>query len=325
MIKKSGEIIIPDFIEEEFICAMERYFSNSTVYPKNKELIKITRISQSKERERGYDGIITSIIPFYVQFKRSNFLTPKSTSKLITDREGVSLNTKQGVYCFPLHKNELEFNQHNTLYNLANHSHFKKKVFYAAPLFFRRNKLDDLRRGDEYAYRYRNYEIYDSMDHKYYNVERIPMFKNVMTIPPHKLVNKGSESHNYSFTKEGEVCFHSNPERYPENFIAQTLGDFLSSLNNEEPITEISNYADYVIKLLPEIFGLKFNTPKFKSLITTSINRSLNFELNNESDSTEKILTQLTPLDKLVIFEDVLKHHFNIHQYIRYSVLELVE
>lgn len=324
MIKKSGEIITPDFIEEEFISALERYFGNSTVYPKNKELIKITRISQSKERERGYDGIITSIIPFYVQFKRSNFLTPKSTSKIISDRKGVSLNTKHGVYCFPLHKNELEFNQHNTMFNLANHSYFKKKVFYAAPLFFRRNQLDDIRRGDDFAYRYRSYEIYDSRDSNFYEAVRIPLFKNTMTIPPHKIVKKGSESHNYSFTKEGEVCFHSNPERFPENFIAQNLGDFLSSLNNEEPITDISQFADYVIKILPELFGLKFNSPKFKSLLTTSIIRSLNFEFPNENDSTKKMLAQLNPLDKLVIFEDVLKHHFNIHQYMRYSVLELV-
>ncbi|MFY0520554.1 hypothetical protein ACOMCU_22395 [Lysinibacillus sp. UGB7] len=326
MIKKSGETIIPDFIEEEFISAMDRYFSNKYVYPSNEDCVKITRISQSEERERGYDGIITSIIPFYVQFKRSNFLTPKSSSKLIKDRESVSLKTQKGVYYFPLHKNELEFNQHNTMYKLANDSYFKKKVFYAAPLFFRKGQLDEVRSGsgNDYAYRYQPIEIYDFQIKSKFYQNRIPMFKNVITIPPHKIVNRGSESHIYSYTKEGEVCFHSDPEKYPEDFNPQNLWDFLSSLNNEEEITDLEKFTNHLMNILPDIFGLKSNTPKFKSLLITSLNRSLNFEIQNESLTIEKLLESLTPLDKLVIFEDVLKQHFNIHQYVRYTVLELI-
>ncbi|MGR5876653.1 hypothetical protein ACT7C3_10005 [Bacillus pacificus] len=98
--------------------------------------------------------------------------------------------------------------------------------------------MDALRDGARYAYRYRNFELYDLKDHAFYDVKRVPMFKNVMTIPPHKIVKKGPESHNYSFTKEGEVCFHSNPERFPENLVAQNLAIFYHHLTmkNQLPI-----------------------------------------------------------------------------------------
>lgn len=323
---KNGETIVPDFIEEEFISAMDTYLNNTYVYPKqsDKPLIKISRISQSKERELGYDGIITSIIPFYVQFKRSNFYTPNSTSLVINDRKKLNLETRNGVYFFPLHKNGLEFDQHNTMFNLANHSFFKKKVFYAAPLFFRKNQLEELRRGNDFAYRYSPIHVYDNETGSTFFHNRFPIFKNVITIPPHRIVNRSSEIHKYSYTKQGEVCFHSDPEIYPDSNIDQDFDDFLLSLYEEEAINNIDSFSKHVIEILPKLFGFKFNSPKFKSLLITSIYRSLNYELKYEGLTIEKLIDLLTPLDKLVVFEDVLKSHFNIHQYVRYTVLDII-
>ena len=75
LLKKQGEKIIPDFIEEDYISAIETALNRCYYYfDKN---IEIRRISQADENELGYDGVLNTIVPFYIQFKRSDFYSPR--------------------------------------------------------------------------------------------------------------------------------------------------------------------------------------------------------------------------------------------------------
>ena len=111
-LKREGEKTIPDFIEDDFISALETGL-NRTFYYKDK-LIEISRISQTNENELGYDGVLTTLVPFYLQFKRSAFYSPQFTGELMKNRKAVNLPVKNGFYAFDLLKKEGKYAQHNT-------------------------------------------------------------------------------------------------------------------------------------------------------------------------------------------------------------------
>ena len=58
ILKISGERTTPDFIEEDFISAIETALNRSVYY--RDKCVEIRRISQADENELGYDGVLNT-------------------------------------------------------------------------------------------------------------------------------------------------------------------------------------------------------------------------------------------------------------------------
>ena len=115
ILKINGEKTTPEFIEEDFISAIETAISRSYYY-KNK-FVEIKRISQADENVLGYDGVLNTIVPFYIQFKRSDFYSPNFNGQLTTERKELSLPVNRGFFAFALLRKDNRYEQHNAIYS----------------------------------------------------------------------------------------------------------------------------------------------------------------------------------------------------------------
>ena len=97
-----GHKRLPEFIEEDYISAIETAISRCT-YPRY--FVEISRISQDEESTLGYDGVITTLVPFYIQFKRSTFHTPQFQGKTAKDRSACGFSNRYGFFSFTFHRN----------------------------------------------------------------------------------------------------------------------------------------------------------------------------------------------------------------------------
>lgn len=306
MLKRIGEKVVPEFIEEEFISAIETAINRSYYF--RDKAVGIQRISQSDENELGYDGVLGTIVPFYIQFKRSDFYSPNFSGKLTQDRTKVGLKTDHGYFAFELLRKNKNYDQHNAMYLLSQRS----KAAYVAPMFYKRHDLDRLRSESvkflplsyDYIHFYRP------------DLERIMalggtlLFKKTITIFPHAPINDQNASHHYSYCRANYVGFHSDPINLQEGsstnmryFLRDVI--YQSDQRKEEVKTNF--------ELLPELFNIESNSSEFQDILTSSINR---ISIVEQDEDAYELLEKLSDFDKLLIMEDILFHYFNIRQYV---------
>ncbi|WP_139362290.1 hypothetical protein [Hymenobacter sp. CRA2] len=306
---KKGETHKPDFIEEDFISALETGL-NRTFYYKDKS-VGISRISQADENELGYDGVLTTIVPFYIQFKRSYFFTPSFSGKLLSDRNKISLPTQKGFFAFELLKKENGYKQHNVMHELSQKHH----AAYVAPLFYKKQDLLSIKqyREDVIPTHFHNIIILDSSSYAH-NFDNVKVFKNSLTIPPHSKIYDKNTSHHYSYCKELKVGFHSKPENLMDSS-SETLNSFLKRIS-EHKNTQLEENTNNLFNSLPLYLGFKSTKSKnYKSILSASINRISTTDV----PLTDNVFSNLTTIDKLLITEDILQHYLNIWQFIKYN------
>lgn len=310
LLKKQGEKIIPDFIEEDYISAIETALNRCYYYfDKN---IEIRRISQADENELGYDGVLNTIVPFYIQFKRSDFYSPRFTGKIANQRKSVSLPTEKGFFAFELLKKDKEYGQHNALYKLSQNN----KAAYVAPLFFKSTELKKLKFLSSALLPVQYREVYF---HPLRGRDLIwrnkTIFKNSITIPPHEIISDRSVNHHYSFCKDYKVGFHSDPINL-ENSKSKNLYYFIQDVSEQLNYNNSENIIDKNFRLLSELLGLKDESEEYNFILTASINRISGLNLEN---NIKNIIKELSPIDKLLIIEDILYQYFNIRQFVMYN------
>lgn len=310
MLKRIGEKVVPEFIEEEFISAIETAINRSYYY--RDKLVGIQRISQSDENELGYDGVLGTIVPFYIQFKRSDFYSPHFTGKLTQDRTKVGLKTEHGYFAFELLRKNKNYDQHNAMYLLSQRS----KAAYVAPMFYKRHDLDELRSQSS---RFLPLS-YDYIHFYRPDLERLMelggtlLFKKTITIIPHAPINDQNASHHYSYCRRNYVGFHSDPINLQDGG-STNLRYFLRDV-----IYESGQRKEELVRtnfeLLPELFNIESNSSEFRDILTTSINRISIVEQNEDVDG---LIEKLSDFDKLLIMEDILFQYFNIRQYVGFQ------
>lgn len=313
MIKRQGEQLIPDFTEEDLICGFGTVVDKA-MYPSS--FVEISRISQQDEKEIGYDGVLTSIVPFYLQFKRSSFFTPSFRGKLMCDRRNFKLSTKRGFFGFSLHLNKNgESEQHNVLFELSK----RYKAAYIAPMFLKKTQLTEYKmQALKYAWIYDDVFIFDSEIDDLY-LYRVKFFDKLVTIPPHKLISDRFVTHQYSFSSDNEICFHSEPELIKAEGKV-TFNAFLHSiLSNENLEVNLAEHANNMISLLPKFLTLEFESEPFRFVLTDSaIYNGIFSDKILKMERVADIIKQLTPYMKLAIVEDILKRYFGIIQYFKF-------
>lgn len=310
ILKIHGERTTPDFIEEDFISAIETSL-NRSIYFRDKS-VEVRRISQADENELGYDGILNTIVPFYIQFKRSDFYSPHFGGKLTTDRKNVSLPVDKGFFAFELLRKNSKYEQHNAMFKLSK----QNKAAYVAPLFYKSSDLSKLKsQAKEFLpIYYDDIFFYHPMHRRLVALRNLLLFKKSITIPPHDLVNDTNPSHHYSYSRDNKVGFHSDPINL-ENSKAQTFYYFIQEVFNQQG-RESKSKVDSNYNLLPDLFGFESNSSDFSAILEASIRR---VSIVDAETNINSIIEQFDTIDKLIIMEDILYHYFNIRQFIKYE------
>ena len=239
-VSKSGLRLDSDYTEDVVGFALESFLAVIS-FPRHR--FTIEPFSRSKERWLGADARLHSEIrgfrPFYMQFKRPSAYPDFSSAGIIRDRKRLKLQTSPRALYFDLRKKQdhhREF-QHNILFRLHKHLHARQigDAAYVCPLFLERS-----------AYRFHLHQSAQALWLKFwrrypwdieelllsdggetFQFERVPVFAEHITVPPHTTVT--SASHRYSFTETGsDLCFHS-PEALPEG--SASLGKFLGNIS----------------------------------------------------------------------------------------------
>lgn len=230
-----------DFSEDTVAIAIDSYLTLAT-FPRSR--LTIEPFTRQRERWLGADARIASKIegfmPFYLQFKRPSLYPASSTSRVITDRQGMNppLETNPAVLFFDLRRLGAGHRllQHNVLYRLRRRiQRFANgEAVYVCPLFLGRDAYrSHLHMAGLHAFRrfwrrvpwnYREVRIRQlgAIPH----FESVPALAEHISIPPH--VEVATASHRYSFTDQArDVCFHS-PEHVPEG--PTTFGALMDTL-----------------------------------------------------------------------------------------------
>jgi len=310
ILKIRGERTTPDFIEEDFISAIETALNRSVYY--HDKSIEISRISQADENELGYDGILNTIVPFYIQFKRSDFYSPQFKGQLTTDRKNVTLPVDRGYFAFELLRKNNKFEQHNAMFKLSQ----QNKAAYVAPMFYKSNDLSKLKSQAKeiLPLHYDDIFFYHPIHGRHTTLRNLLLFKKSITIPPHDIINDNNASHHYSYSRDNKIGFHSDPINL-ENSKAQNFYYFIQEVFNQQE-RESKSKIESNYNLLPELFGFEKNTSDFIAILEASINR---ISIVDSETTISSIIEQLDTIDKLVILEDILYHYFNIRQFIKYE------
>ncbi len=311
-INQEGERRKPEFIEDDFISAIETAINRHFFY--NGKSVEISRISQKDENELGYDGIFTTLVPFYIQFKRSFFYNPNFKGKLMKDRKKLGLPVDKGFFSMELLRKNNSFEQHNALYKLSKNS----KAVYVAPKFYKKNDLSKLKEhnNDRLPVYYDEVNVHSMFGFPYsrrYIYGRTLLFENSITVPPHDFITDNEPSHYYTFDRSNKnVGFHSDPI-IPENFKIQDLYQFLGDIfENEQKDQQISNTN---FQLLPSLFNLEKNSNEFLDIINLAIDRNSIYEQRLENiNMIDEVFSEY---DKLLILEDLLYNYFGIRQLIK--------
>lgn len=289
-----------EFIEEDFISAIERELEKHTY----SHWMTISRISQSAERHLGYDGVLTSALPFYMQFKRSTLYRESFSGKLSSDRKAVFGN-EHYFYGFELHKHSTTglFEQHNALHSLS----AKFPSAYVAPLFHRSKQLADykIRKPARlYPWLHHDAVIHDGPAGFIY---RARMFDMTAAITPHKNLPSADPSHHYTYNRELDVCFHSTPE--PLGSGSGSLGRFLGEVMTS--FEESSLQPVHFGELVERVVGL------YPEEARESLTRVV--RLHVPTVESWRSVYELPAHIQLAITEDLLWQDFGIRQYVAHG------
>ncbi len=289
-----------EFIEEDFIGAIERELEKN-VYSR---WMTISRISQSAERVLGYDGVLTSALPFYIQFKRSTLYREEYSGKLSSDRKAV-FGLEHYFYGFELHKDSKTglFEQHNALHALS--ANFP--CAYIAPLFHRSKQLSGYKtrkHNRSYPWRYHEGVIHDGPAGTVY---RARMFDMTAAISPHKNLPSADPAHHYTYNRELDVCFHSVPE--PLGPRGGSFGRFLGGvISSFEQRDFAPPHFDELISLVARLYPAEARE---------SLSRVV--RLHAPTAESWQSIYELPKYVQLAVIEDLLWQDFGVRQYVAHT------
>jgi len=304
---------LPEFIEEDYISAIETAFTRCT-YPNY--FIEISRISQDDENDLGYDGVITSLVPLYVQFKRSTFHTPQFHGRTAHQRTSCGFQNRSGFFSFNLHKdrNSKRFDQHNTLYTLSQVA----RAVYAAPLFYKRSDLSQFKEQSRlYPWRYEDVLILDaSLPGRVFAFPRMRVLFDSITIPPHAPITDRAASHEYSYTRNGDICFHSEPT--PFDTPVKSLHDFILEVVQSVFDKDRHHFDDgrMVFEIIPDLYHANWRSRNFKSMLKSYLVGIDKIPSTWTGDIHEYIFRELDTADRFLLLEALLLQDFSIVQYV---------
>ncbi|MCR8931768.1 MULTISPECIES: hypothetical protein [Pseudomonas] len=327
MSKEESVISKAKFAEAELLTLIDRMLRD--LPDGNGGRAKIRQVTQRQERNLGgYDAVATSVQPFYIQAKTSSFHSGKSTSKIISSRNAIPVNSNPGAFAFDLrkHRGTDEPLQHNALYWLS----LRSTAAYVCPTFLSEHELEnrlekalDLKRHEIWHYRD---DVYTEAGNSQSQSFQALHFHGLLTIIPHRLVATYRHRYSYDNSATPSIVFHSDPENVGE---ARSFTSFVETLSSQSQIPDkvfsritrpvsFERLKDTQLSWIEEAFdpatqGLNIKASDVsESLSSAFLSRTTNFQ--NTSHAL-KYLQKLDGRDVSVFFGALLKKKYSIYQH----------
>jgi hypothetical protein len=278
--------------------------------------VEISRISQDEENDLGYDGVITTLVPLYVQFKRSIFNTPQFQGKVAKDRASCGYTNRSGFFSFTLHKdrNSKKYDQHNTLHTLSQHA----KAVYAAPLFYKRAALSRLKQGvHPYPWHYEDVVVVDAAAPSFpVFFRQVRVLMDSITFPPHAPILDRASSHEYTYTRNGDLCFHSEP--MPLDTPRKTLQKFIQETVEEYSRPDQRSFDDgrRIFKIIPDLFGADLRSRNLRSMLKSYMVELDFLSATWTGDVFNFVFEDMDTAGRFLLAEALMQNEFGISQYI---------
>lgn len=319
----------PQFDEAELITLIDRLVRFAPgLYGGN---ARVRQITQKQERYKGgYDAVVSSVLPFYVQAKTASFHREQSTSDIISARKNLGVNASPGAFSFYLrkHKGTTEPLQHNALYWMS----LRSMAAYVCPTFWSETSLD-LHLDNALTASRKNMWSYQEMEYLETGKRQKAKisarhFSGLFTIVPHRLVEHYLHRYSYCNKPNSAVVFHSEPEHVPDS---KTLSGFLSSVefppkySTENKYISVKSFGNLPIQWLEESFsnpdqGFRLSLADIsQALYSGRISNSAEF---SRIDSAIRYLSKLDWLDLSAFWGALLNEKFAIKQFLATQTAE---
>ncbi|MCL9802367.1 hypothetical protein [Pseudomonas sp. AKS31] len=327
MSKEESVISKAKFAEAELLTLIDRMLRK--IPDGNGGRAKIRQVTQRQERNLGgYDAVATSVQPFYIQAKTSSFYPGRSTSKIISSRNAIPVNSDPGAFAFDLrkHKGTDEPLQHNALYWLS----LRSTAAYVCPTFLSEYELENRL---EKALDLERHEIWHYRDHVYTEASNSKSqsfqalhFHGLITVIPHRLVKTNRHRYSYDNNATPSIVFHSDPENVGE---ARSFTSFVETLTSQNKIPDkefrsitrpvsFEKLKETQLNWIEEAFDP--DTPGFnikasdvsESLRSAFLSRSTDFQ---NTTNALKYLQKLDGRDLSIFFGALLKNKYSIYQH----------
>ena len=296
---------IPDFSEDDFCQAVE-CFVNGAWYPRHET--QLARISRVSAHDTGVHGELVSAAPFYLCYRTGSFIPQSADSFILGGRRSAGAGS-EGAYCFTVsvEADTLEMRTHNALFVLAGTA----PAAYCVPLFFRRRDLAAMRHGRAHSF------SDDESEKGKILSSKSRLLRQSAVITPDSREEK-TESRLYtSYGRNGTAVLHSGESAREIRQDRFFLNGFLESVLSDGADRTLSDYADDLFSLMPELFGQGSGSRKYKHIIENVLFECLDEKQISSGTSMHKGLDRLDAREKLVIIEKLLRDHFGIIQYFR--------
>ena len=143
---------------------------------------------------------------------------------------------------------------------------------------------------------------------------QVRMFRNCVTIPPHRKITDKDPSHHYSFTADGALCMHSEPE-HPEVQVLSWSEFLLQLMADVDAVSENSVFSNlWLAKLLPDLYGLTWESKAFRSIIKSYLVDLDLFPHRSSPNVMTFVMNELSFEDRFLLAERMLEEDFRIIQ-----------
>jgi hypothetical protein len=262
--------------------------------------------------DTGPHGELVSVIPFALTYKTATFIPASADSKINDDRASARLSGGE-PFCFiaKADADTLELMTHNALVRLSK----IMNAGYVAPFFYRRKVLTLLKKNG-----IESLKTPVSSDKKSgYGIATHPLASECAVISPNEIIEKTESQIYISYTRNGDTAVHMPEKTLPlsqEPFtLAETLMQIISSKNEET----LGHFVEDIMEMLPELFNQSWSSRKIRHIVEGILLEHIDEKEIPASASLQKSIDHLSPLEKIIIVEKILKGYLDITLYFKIS------
>lgn len=194
-------------------------------------------------------------VPLYFQYKLPDFThKPQRTQNAaFVRRKQWGFDDAAGLFHFYLREKapSAPKSQHALLVDMQRRG---ERVFYVAPTFIDLNLIQiggNLLHGRAWLPSHvtiTNWNVLERIN--------VPLFDNLICIPPFADVDGAPEDHQFFFNQGREVSLHSEPAEVDAQTMQEVLDDQIALLNSrEDGVVTAENYLEYTRKVLQSLAG----------------------------------------------------------------------
>ncbi|MDH5834809.1 hypothetical protein [Luteimonas kalidii] len=257
--------------------------------------VEIIPISPGAEAKRGWDAAVKQVVPLFFQYKLPDFTSrPQSTQAAAhARRQEWKFNDADGLFHFRLRAkaaNEPR-SQHELLVDLQDQG---ARVFYVSPSFI---DFKRLRFGGELINEspwvsshisLLGWSILERVD--------VPVFRDLICIPPHQNVDGKPEDHQFYFNRHHEVSLHSEAAQVEALNLRELLVDQIGLVRQQVGVVSRENYEGFVAGVIVALAGESIN-PESRSTVRRFFEAHLD---NVPAEDTNQMMRSMRALARTV-------------------------